>query len=149
MIHRLIMEAERRNLSNELTTRADELHMQLAHQPDAHMAFRYLERICAQLCEHHSIQIVFDQFEDLWQTAPARFFLNLRNLRDQFKYQIVYVLFTRERLQRTRNELREVEAFWELFASHIYGLGMYNQDDAYYMLDQLASRWDGTHEQST
>ena len=29
---------------------------------------------------------VFDQFDDIWNTLPARFFLNLRFLRDEFKY---------------------------------------------------------------
>jgi DNA-binding winged helix-turn-helix (wHTH) protein len=106
------------------------------------MALRYMERLCARLCEGNSIQLifVFDQFEDLWQTADARFFLNLRSLRDQFKYQIVYLVITREPLQRSRTDHQATEAFWELFAAHVYGLGMYSYEDARVMLERLAER---------
>jgi DNA-binding winged helix-turn-helix (wHTH) protein len=146
MIHRLIMEAESHELSREFISELDDLYTRLIGQPSAHLALRYLERICRRLCEALEIQLVFifDQFEDLWKALEPRFFLNLRNLRDQFKYRVVYLVITRERLQRIRqhafNDLRAVEAFWELFTSHIYGLGMYSEADANMMLDRIASR---------
>jgi DNA-binding winged helix-turn-helix (wHTH) protein len=49
-------------------------------------------------------------------------------------------VMTRERLQRTRTDLPAVEAFWELFTSHTYGLGMYSKQDAQVMLERLAAR---------
>ena len=142
MIHRLIMEIESRALSSEIAMWASDLHARLCAQPSAHMALRDLERLCARLCEANGVQIVFvfDQFEDLWQMAEARFFLNLRSLRDQFKYQVVYMVITREVLQRTCQDRQATEAFWELFAGHVYGLGMYDGDDARVMLERLAER---------
>ena len=82
----------------------------------------------------------FDQFEDLWGTLSPRFFLNLRGLRDQYKYALVFLVLTRGRLQRTHDEPRAVESFWELFSGHTYGIGMYSQRDASAMLDRLDSR---------
>jgi DNA-binding winged helix-turn-helix (wHTH) protein len=142
MVHRLIMEIESRGLSSEVVAWANDLHARLIAQPSAHMALRYLERLCGRLCEGNSIQLifVFDQFEDLWRAADAHFFLNLRSLRDQFKYQIVYLVITREPLQRSRADHQTTEAFWELFDTHVYALGMYSDDDARVMLERLAER---------
>lgn len=142
MIHRLIMEAEQRALPVELITWADELHRKLVAQPSTHLALRYLERFCSRLCMQHGLQIVFcfDQFENLWQSLAAQFFLNLRNLRDQCKYYLVYLILMRKPLHQLRSDLQAVEAFWELFSSDIYGLGMYSVSDAQSMLERLAQR---------
>jgi hypothetical protein len=146
MIHRLIMEAESRGLPLELLAWANELHARLVAQPSAHLALRYLERMCARFCGPYSQQLIFifDQFEDIWQSANTRFFLNLRSLRDRFKYQVGYLVFTREPLQRIRADLQAVEAFWELFTSHTYGLGMYSPADAQVALERLTQRYSVT-----
>jgi DNA-binding winged helix-turn-helix (wHTH) protein len=142
MIHRLIMQAESRGVAAELLAWMSDLHMRLISQPHPHLALRYLDRICGRLCETLDLHLVFifDQFDDIWRTVDTRFFLNLRSLRDEFKYQIVYLVMTRERLQRGRADLQAAEAFWELFSSHVYGLGMYSESDAQAILSRLASR---------
>ena len=142
MIHRLIIEAERRGLPAEFISWANDLHSRLILQPNSYLALRYLERLCARLCEayEYTIMFVFDQFEDIWQTVDARLFLNLRGLRDQFKYSVTYLVITRQLLQYTRGDQQATEAFWELFASHTYGLGMYSSADAQLMLERLAER---------
>ncbi|MDQ5822816.1 MAG: winged helix-turn-helix domain-containing protein [Chloroflexota bacterium] len=142
ILHRLIMESERRGLPVAKISWADDLHRHLLAQPSAHLALRYVERLCAWLCDElkHQVILVFDQFEDVWQALSARFFLNLRQLRDQFKYQLVYLTVSRQPLVRTRDDLAAVEAFWELFANHIYGLGMYSEADARLMIERLEAR---------
>lgn len=148
LIHRLIREAERRALPSEVMAELDAKYARLVEQPNALLALRYLERICGLICERLGIRLifVFDQFEDLWQSLNARLFLNLRHLRDEFKYQLVYLVMTRERLgrvrQRARDDLPAVEAFCELFSSHTYGLGMYTEPDAAFMLTRIANRRD-------
>jgi hypothetical protein len=144
MIHRLIMEAESRALPAEFVSWANDLHSRLIMQPNGHLALRYIERLCARISESYDLKIifVFDQFEDIWQTVDARFFLNLRGLRDQFKYCVAYLVITRQMLQHTRSDRQATEAFWELFASHTYGLGMYSHADAQLMLERLADRRD-------
>lgn len=142
MIHRLIQEAERRKLPDDLIADFDRLHAGLIAQANAHLALRYLERICGRLCRDHHIQIVFafDQFEDIWKSLDERLFLNLRYLRDEYKYQIVYLVMTREHLRRIREHQQSAEAFWELFSAHTYGLGMYTEHDAHVMIDRIARR---------
>lgn len=146
MIHRLIREAERRAAPAALIDDLDRLHTRLMHQPGTLLALRYLERICARLCQGAGLQIVFvfDQFDDIWRQLDARFYQNLRHLRDEFKYQLVYLTLTREQLprarERTRGDLREVEAFWELFSAHVFGLGMASLADANITLDRIANR---------
>jgi len=146
MIHRLIREAERRGLSSDLISNIDTLHTRLIAQPSAHLAMRYLERICARFCEGQAVKLifVFDQFDDLWKDLEPRFFLNLRHLRDEFKYRLAYLVITREQLQRLRQrmgkDLSAVESFWELFTTHVYSLGMYDDRDALVMLERIAQR---------
>ncbi|GAB4195781.1 MAG: hypothetical protein OHK0022_12780 [Roseiflexaceae bacterium] len=142
IIHRLIRAAEQHGLDNALVAEIDALHARLVAQPSLQLAVRYLERICGRICEGQGIQLVlmFDQFEDVWQRLDARLFVNLRHLRDELKYRLTYLVFTRERLQRSRNDLDAVESFWELFGTHVFGLGMYNTQDAQAMLDRISQR---------
>lgn len=142
IIHRLILEAERRGSSSELIEWASDLHARLCAQPSSQLALRSLERVCVRLCDQAGLQLVlmFDQFEDLWRRAADRFFLNLRYLRDQLKYRLVYLVLTRSALPELRESPAATEAFWELFTAHTYGLGMYSPADAAEMLARMAAR---------
>lgn len=142
MLHRLIIEAEARGSSATLTSDLTDLHSRLIAQPSAFLGIRYLERACTRISNELRCQIVFvfDQFENLWTRLDAQFFLNLRNLRDQLKYRLAYLVMTREPLQQTRSDLSDVESFWELFSAHTIGLGMYTVADASAMVDRLAER---------
>jgi DNA-binding response OmpR family regulator len=142
MISRLIEEAKSRAFSSEFLTWADESYSRLTANPSFASAIHTLHEICSYLCERHALQLifVFDQFDELWQSLKAQFFLNLRYLRDQFKYQVVYLVMTRKRLEQMRQDVREVESFWELFSAHTYGLGAYNESDAATMVERLAFR---------
>lgn len=146
IIHRLIRECERRGMPAELIADFDRLHAGLVDRPDATLAMRYLDRICGRLCADRGLQLVlaFDQFEDVWARLEPRPFLNLRYLRDEYKYRLCYLVMTRERLERVREramgDAAAVEAFWEMFDSHVYGLGLYGQRDATEMLARMARR---------
>ncbi|HEU4325937.1 MAG TPA: winged helix-turn-helix domain-containing protein [Roseiflexaceae bacterium] len=142
VIHRLIREAERRGLHSALIAEIDTLHTRLVDQPSLLLAVRYLERICGRICESQGVQLIlmFDQFEDVWQRLDARLFVNLRHIRDELKYRLAYLVFTRERLQRSRADLDAVESFWELFGAHVFGLEMYSASDAQTMLERICHR---------
>jgi DNA-binding winged helix-turn-helix (wHTH) protein/uncharacterized protein YozE (UPF0346 family) len=142
MILRLIEEAKSRAFSSEFLKQTDESYRCLLANPTFPSAMRTLQEICRYLYEQHTLQLifVFDQFDDLWQTLEARFFLNLRNLRDQFKYHVVYLVMTRKRLEYMRQDAQAVESFWELFSAHTYSLGPYNESDAATMVDRLSIR---------
>lgn len=146
MVRSVIEEAERRSFSTEFLTWANELHHRLIQQSNTFFALRTLQDLCKRLCEKDNLHFifVFDQFEDLWLRLDTRFFLNLRKLRDQFKYQFVYLVMTRDRLQRMHKDPQTVEAFWELFSAHTYSLGPYSESDATTMLERLILRADIT-----
>lgn len=146
IIHRLIREAEERSLPADLVADFDRLHSSLITRPDTLLALRYLERIIGRLLKEHSLQLVlaFDQFEDVWQRLDQRLFLNLRYLRDEFKYRLVFLTLTRERLPQAREracaDAAAVESFWEMFDPHVFGLGMYEAADARQMLSRIGRR---------
>lgn len=149
MIHRLIREAEQHLISADTIAEMAQLHTILVTQPSALLALRYLERICGKLIEGHGIRLIFmfDQFEDIWARCEPRLFLNLRALRDEFKYQLAYLVMTRNRLplvrERSSQDSAAVEAFWELFSSHCYGIGAYSPQDAEDMLRRIDRRSSG------
>jgi len=144
MIQRLIAEAGHRQLADEFLTWTILLKERLAETSSITVALHVLEDLCRRLCEEYGIQLVFvfDQFENLWKMLNVHFFLNLRSLRDQFKYQLIYLVMTRDRLQKMREDAQRVEAFWEIFSTHTYCLGPYTEQDTAVMIERLALRAD-------
>lgn len=142
MIQRLVTEATQRNFSDEFLAMAHTLIERLAESSSIAVALHALEDLCKRLCEENGFQLVFvfDQFENLWKMLNTHFFLNLRALRDQFKYQLIYLVMTRERLQTLRPDAHDVEAFWEIFSTHTYRLGPYTEQDTAVMIERLALR---------
>jgi DNA-binding winged helix-turn-helix (wHTH) protein len=142
MIQRLIAEAGHRRRADEFLAWTITLQERLAETSNIAIALHILEDLCKRLCEEYGIQLVFvfDQFENLWKTLDTHFFLNLRALRDQFKYQLIYLVMTRDRLQKLREDAQGVEAFWEIFSTHTYHLGPYTEQDTAIMIERLALR---------
>ncbi len=144
MVHRLIEEAEDRNFSTEFLSWANEHYTHLLQNPSAYLAFRLLEEICKRLCRKYEQKLifVFDQFDDLWKNADAHIFRNLRGLRDQFKYSVVYLTLTRDRLVYMRQDAQETEAFWELFSARTQALGPFSEKDTFAQIERLSTRND-------
>lgn len=146
IVHRLVREAEGRGLPAEQVAELERLHRGLVEQPSARLALRHLERVIARIVAAAGAQLVviLDEFDPLWQRLDGRLFLNLRHLRDEFKYRLVYLAITRESLQRSRRRARgdasDVEPFWELFEPHRLGLGVYGRADAQTMVERIARR---------
>lgn len=67
---------------------------------------------------------------------------NLRGLRDRYKYQLMYLTFSREALAdlRSPDEWDEVEPFVELLSLRQIGLGPLTPDDAVREADRFAGR---------
>jgi energy-coupling factor transporter ATP-binding protein EcfA2 len=146
LLHRLISAAEEHGAPAATVVELDRLHSNLAANPDALLGFRYLERALRRLLIQEELQLIllFDQFDTLWQKLPPRLFLNLRYLRDEFKYRLVFLTFTRERLSLSRQsslgDAAAVESFWEIFDPHVFGLGAYDETDANELIDRIARR---------
>jgi DNA-binding winged helix-turn-helix (wHTH) protein len=71
---------------------------------------------------------------------------SLRALRDRHKYQISYLLFTRDHPQYLRDPA-ECEGFYELISRAVMGLQPYNETDARRVIAQITARRD--HELDT
>lgn len=160
MLHGVLMTAEALRLDDALCARLDGFHQRLlatqgALRPrrreaptatqGALIGLRHVERALNLLVTRESRRVVFvfDQFDDLVADAGARLFLNLRGLRDEFKYQVMFVAVARDTLSRLRPNPTEIEAFAELFESNTIALGGYTLSDARDQIQRLAGRFKG------
>jgi hypothetical protein len=111
----------------------------------AYMGLRYFE-FGLQFFLRRGVQIVymFDEFEELLQHLPVKFFQTLRGLRDQHKSQLSYFTFSRSPLpvlaSRYNLPLDQLESFLELFTDNVIYVGPYNDNDAQQMLQNLMQR---------
>lgn len=87
-----------------------------------------------------AIVFLFDQFDAVYETLNGRFFANLRAIRDEYKYQISFVLLSRNELAALATS-PEREEFEELFSSNTIGLGPYNKEDSLLMLQRVGNRY--------
>lgn len=85
------------------------------------------------------ISLVFDRFDVLLEHDFKTTAGNLRWLRDQFKYRLTFVIFTRQKLAAD-NELAE------LFYANTFWLGTLSEENAFWSIDQFTTRhnlaWD-------
>jgi DNA-binding winged helix-turn-helix (wHTH) protein len=140
LAHCLIVEAERHNIAGDALRWANDMHAKLVAQPSALLAVRYMERLCARLIGDRQLIFVFDAFDDLLRVADAQVFQLLRNLRDQFKYRLVYLVFSGNKFSRSGANLLGAESFLNLFIAHEFGLGMLTSTDAREVLNLIATR---------
>ena len=116
-----------------------------------HISLRYLESALEKLFRQDNpvrrpqkICFVFDEFEEMLTQLPAKFFQALRGIRDDYKYQLTYITFTRRSLNHIVEESGgsklALEPFVELFTDSTHYLGPYSDADATAMLDRLSER---------
>lgn len=106
---------------------------------------RVLARGVKAVLDGSSAQLVFlfDQFDAVYKGLDGRFFANLRAIRDQYKYRVSYLIFTREHLGKLRNS-HEHEEFEELFSVNVIGLGPYSRNDASLLIERVSGRYGAT-----
>lgn len=122
----------------------------------AYLGLRYFE-LGLEFFLRRGVQIVFmfDEFDEFMRQMPPKFFQTLRGLRDNYKQQLSYLVFTREPLPRLIETLKiprsEIESFIELFNDNLLYVGPYNDKDSRTMLERLSQNWQrklGTEEVS-
>lgn len=72
---------------------------------------------------------------------------SLRSLRDQFKGQLCYVVFTRHPLARLRDP-GEIDEFFEIVAANTCWVGLMNEWDARWIARQMAERLKATYSEA-
>lgn len=83
---------------------------------------------------------LFDQFDDVYREAAPHFFANLRGLRENYKYRLSFLTFTRDLLPNLIESDPAREEFYELLASNLIGLRPYNFADAKDLLARVGKR---------
>lgn len=84
---------------------------------------------------------LFDQFETVFQQGKPRIFLALRGLRENYKYRVSFLTFTRNTLPILADIDPAREEFYELLAPNWIGLKPYTKSEAAHMLNTVANRY--------
>lgn len=142
-IELLMAEARLQNVAESVISRVEQLSQPAALASDPLLwqrAFvQAVQAIMTADAARHLV-ILFDQFDEVYKTLNPHFFANLRALRDQHKYRLSYVVFTREELPALASA-PEHEEFYELFSPHVLGLGPYSPTDARLLLARVSGRF--------
>ena len=142
MLHQLIIELTNLGTEPQVLETLDELHQRATHPKTRYLALRYLDRAIRLVSHQLGLRLVFlfDEFDELCRRMVPEGFSALRALRDDYKYQLMYLVATRLELRRLRDDVKEIEAFEELVTPHTFWLGPYSETDARLMLHRLESR---------
>ncbi len=142
MLHQLLIDLTNLGADQQVLETLDELHQRAAQPKTRYLALRHLDRAIRLVCHQLGLRLVFlfDEFDELCRRMAPEGFSALRALRDDYKYQVMYLVATRLELERLRDEIKEIEAFEELVTPHTFWLGPYSEADARFMLHRLASR---------
>jgi DNA-binding response OmpR family regulator len=88
-----------------------------------------------------SIIWLLDRFDMACRDFEAQTLNSLRSLRDRFKGQLCYIVFTRYPLARLRNP-REIDEFYEIVVANTCWVGPMVERDARWVARQMAERLD-------
>lgn len=142
LLERLIIALQQHGIGEEIISTVEQLRGDAVNSKDPRSWQQALTGAIAAVMSdpNRHLFVLFDQFDEVYKTLDPQFFINLRSLRDEYKYRISYVVFTRDELPHLSEGL-ECEEFYELFSSGVLGLGPYNRQDALLLLDRVASRY--------
>lgn len=117
-------------------------HAEILRTPaNAPLAFRQCAAAVEAVCQQQRLVLLFDEFDPLLAALDAQTLRQLRGLRDQHKYRLVFVTLTREPLSDVcAAEWDDMEPFLELFSLHQIGLGPLMLDDAEAEAERFAGR---------
>ncbi len=142
MLHQILLELTDRDSDQAILDTLDDLHQRATQPQTRFLALRYLDRAIRVICKQLNLRLVFlvDEFDDLCRKMSPQGFAALRALRDDYKYQLMYLVTTRLALKRLRDEPVEMEVFEELLSPRTIWLGPYPEEDARFMLKRLEAR---------
>lgn len=136
--------AEDSGIGEETITKIGQFHDLLLDAGDDLLKVqRYFKSAFRQVMGQSQRKLVFlfDQFDELYQEVEPRLLVNLRGLREDFKYQISYFVFTRNLLTSLVPMDVAREEFYELLSANIIGLKPYNFADANNLLNRVTQRY--------
>ena len=139
---RLAEGARRGSVEEDVIARVEAIHHQTSISAGLawQRAFSQAVEVVMTTDRTRHLVFLFDQFDEVYGILNPRFFANLRSIRDDFKYRVSYVTFTRDELPRLRQG-PECEELYELLSPNVIGLGPYNHDDSWVLLHRVAGRY--------
>ncbi len=142
MLHQMLVELANKVPDEKTVQLLDELHQRVIEPQTRFLALRYIDRAVMMVCNQIGLRLVFllDEFDDLGRNLNSRAFAALRALRDDHKYQLMYLVATRYELARLRQNTTEIEDFEELVSPNTIWLGPYLETDARFMLQKMDKR---------
>jgi len=142
MLHQMLVELTGANVPIKMLEQIDNLYRQAVDGTTHHVALRYLDRAVSLACKGEGLKIVFlfDEFDNLYGAFPSQVFDALRALRDDHKYQLMYVVAARKELSRLRKTETSSEAFEEIIIENTIWLTAYSESDALDMLHRIIRR---------
>jgi DNA-binding winged helix-turn-helix (wHTH) protein len=142
MLHQLIISLTNHGTDSGTLQMVDDYHQRSIAPSTRDLALRYVDRAIGIVCGQLGLQVVFliDEFDNLCRMLPARGFAVMRALRDDHKYQVMYVVAMRSELAHLREEAAVIEPFEELVSPNTIWLGPYSEADARCMLQRLEAR---------
>lgn len=143
LLERLTAEIREPGVSDDLVARVGQLHEQALPSTDPlawQRTFTKAVRAVMNADATRHLVFLFDQFDEVYGTLNPRFFAKLRAIRDEYKYRVSYITFTRDELPRLRQG-PECEELYELLSPNVIGLGPYNHDDSWILLRRVAGRY--------
>ena len=130
----------RRQIEQDLSLSPGAIPLASQPQRDFQVVRDLVQRSCQEPRER--LTIILDDSDVLFTKGPVALLEQLRTLRDYHRDQYAYLLFTKQLplvLGRAIG-FTETSPFYELFASRIYALRPYDEQDATQMLRYLDNR---------
>ncbi len=110
-----------------------------------HVGLRNFEH-CIDLIIRQGVRLtfLFDEFELMFKELPPKFFRTLRGLRDDYKYELMYLTVTRKAMPdliiENNYDYDGLEPFTELFSDSTKYIGGYSEADARVVMQQIVDR---------
>ena len=123
--------------------RLAELHDQLLDAGDDTLRIQRAARQAIGLVlagPQRRLALLFDQFDEMYRDASPRLFMNLRGLREAFKYRLAFVFFTRDVLDNLAPPDPARDELHELVATQTLGLVAGDRAAAGELLTRVAAR---------
>jgi DNA-binding winged helix-turn-helix (wHTH) protein len=143
LIEKVITESMDRQPTEKAKLELDSLRREAASLNDevsAQSAFaRTVRSVMASESKIH-LTLLLDQFDGVCRSLSPMFFGTLRAIRDEHKYLISYVTFTRDEMTQLC-KAAEFEEFYELFSPNVVSLGPYCNDDALGLTARVSGRY--------
>ena len=143
-LHELILrsaieEMQYNQASLDLTTQLDTCYQQVIEPQSPIRSPLAFTRAIGLLCERSgcTVVILFDEFDDPFETLEGRAFLNLRATKDRYREALIYITATDRRLGDICNDHEHGE-FIELVGPRVQWLGFLNREDSRALGQQLA-----------